>query len=263
MEMPRYFSEEISNTEKWQLLTAEDQNPGLNYHPESVKTFGNVRLVVEEPFPFNPNEIDNEAWQKLGMAESKIRTLRKYLNNGGKFRIKSDLMKVYGMEESLYNKLFPFILLPDSIESVSHIKKPEPEARIRILELNTSDSAALTHIKGIGPVFAGRIVKYRNRLGGFFQISQLKEVYGLSDTLFDVIKVQLEVDSNQIQKKININESGEQDLASHPYIGKKMAKLIINYRNQHQRFSGIEELRNIPLLNEENFRKLAPYLKTD
>src|SRR3569833_3197280 len=50
-----------------------------------------------------------------------------------------------------------------------------------VIELNSADSAKLTELKGIGPSFARRIINYRNRLGGFINKEQLKEVYGMDD----------------------------------------------------------------------------------
>ena len=190
--------------------------------------------VIEKPLPeistlhsFDPNKLNAEQWMKFGLSEKQSNSVLNYLKKGGKFRVKKDVLKIYER-----------------------------------LEINSADSIQLEKLRGIGPTLASRIIRYRNRLGGFIRIEQLKEDYGVNDTLFNLIKDQVVVNDNDVRVVV-LNVDSFPVLASHPYIGKKLAGLILTYRKQHKRFESTDDLKNLPLLTDEIFRKLVPYLKVD
>ncbi len=243
-ETVRKLQTEISN---------ESPSEGLK---ESGKVLSNVMHT------FDPNKLTQEQWINFGLTEKQSGSVLNYVKKGGKFRIKKDVLKIYGMNESLYKTLLPFIGLPDSIV-YKKFEKNDFKKRVKELtEINQADSVELEKLKGIGPTLASRIVRYRERLGGFTSTEQLKEVYGLNDTLYDLIRSQIVLNDPQI-RMLSLNTDSFSLLASHPYIGKKLAGMILNYRKQHQRFVVADDLKNLPLLTDEIFRKLAPYLKVD
>ena len=126
------------------------------------------------------------------------------------------------------------------------------------IELNSSDTTALKKIPGIGSGFANRIVKYRNLLGGYSNIEQLKEVYGLDDYLYDKIRPYLTIAPKT--KKIRINSATFEELNKHPYISYKQAKVIVDIRD---RKADIESMNRLSLLDEftdNDTKRLAPYL---
>lgn len=127
------------------------------------------------------------------------------------------------------------------------------------ININQADSIAFSALNGIGPIFSSRIVRYRNWLGGFYSKEQLLDVYGIDSMLFNDILPHITVSSSDV-KKININTTNYSSLASHPYITKSIANSIIKYRNHHGNFTSIAELKLIPLIDEELFRKIAYYL---
>jgi len=99
-------------------------------------------------------------------------------------------------------------------------------------------------------------------LGGYLKHEQLLEVYKFNDTTFAMLRQKLFIRPEAI-KKININTSTVEQLQAHPYIGEKMAKNILLLRNGMKRFENIQQLRQVPLMNEEIYRKIAPYLVVD
>ena len=127
------------------------------------------------------------------------------------------------------------------------------------ININQADSLAFSALNGIGPIFSSRIVRYRNWLGGFHSKEQLLDVYGIDSMLFNHILPHLMVSSSDV-KKININTANYSSLASHPYITKSIANTIIKYRNHHGNFTSLAELKLIPLIDEDLFRKIAFYL---
>ena len=101
---------------------------------------------------------------------------------------------------------------------------------------------------------------YRNKLGGYVRINQLKEVYSISDSLFLSIKNKFLISDSSI-KKIDINICSIKGLIFHPYINWNLANAIVNYRQQHGQYMNKEKIKEIHLVNEQIYLKIAPYLK--
>jgi DNA uptake protein ComE-like DNA-binding protein len=222
-------------------------------------------------FEFNPNEIGEEDWKKLGMPSFVIERIRKYIEKGGKFKVKSDLLKIYGFPSEKFASLKPYIELPDTLLVEEKKYKKEDYAqktdfqtnntvKINIFDLNSADTLQLQMIKGIGSVLAKRIVEYREKLGGFYDFSQLSEVYGLKPEVIEELKKKARLD-NVVLRKINVNTSDSQVLGKHPYIGYKFAKIMVNYREQHGKYANSEDLLKIKVLTQEQIQKLQPYLE--
>jgi len=111
------------------------------------------------------------------------------------YKTADDLSRVYGISDSLVETLIPFIYFDPFLDG----------ARKKIVELNEADSANLVSLSGIGPVLAIRIIKYRNLLGGFADINQLAEVYGVSADVVRQNQSFLKVDTSRL-RRININK---------------------------------------------------------
>ena len=151
------------------------------------------------------------------------------------------------------NKTFKRSTLSDEDEKENKV------AKIEIKDLNTATAEELQVVRGIGPAYSERIVKYRNLLGGYADTTQLKEVYGLEpETINELTK------HFQIQSEVNaieINSDSLKVLAKHPYISYDLARIILNYRQQHGDFKAPIELRKIKAIDERTFLRLKPYLK--
>lgn len=125
--------------------------------------------------------------------------------------------------------------------------------------LNLADSAGWEHLPGIGPVLASRIVKYRDRLGGFHSPEQLREVYGIEDSVIERI-IPLVQTGNEQLNKIDINQISLDELRRHPYLKWEFAKAIIRYREAHGKFQNADQLKEIWNLPIEVLEKIRPYL---
>ena len=131
-----------------------------------------------------------------------------------------------------------------------------------LIDINSSDSATLVELPGIGPVLSARIIKYRRLLGGFATIGQLKEVYGLQEETFEMIKGMVFADSSLVTR-ININSSGYRELSRLPYFEKYEVTAILKYRELTGRINNINELTENKLITIEKVSKLKPYLRFD
>lgn len=131
----------------------------------------------------------------------------------------------------------------------------------KTIELNKSDTTELKKIPGIGSVFANRIVKYRNSLGGYVSAEQLKEVWGIDEELYNKIQMYLTVESNP--QKLKVNKLGLDQLKSHPYINYKQAKVIIDLRERKRNLTSINRLALLEEFTQEDIERLKPYLSFD
>lgn len=225
------------------------------------------RATKAEYFIFDPNGLDEKSWRKLGLSDRQIKVIYKYETKGGRFYNKEDFKKMYSIGAEQYLKLEPYIRIvkaspPEKENRKVSLFNPDPEKKNTkkvLIEINSADSAMLTEIRGIGPAFASRIIKYRDRLGGFYKIEQLKEVYGIDSVKYQQIEDQISLNSDQITQ-ININSATFELLKKHPYLSYKQMNAVLQYRRQHGPFKTIDELKKVALLNEEIIRKIEPYI---
>lgn len=217
-----------------------------------------------ELFEFNPNTSSKEELLALGFSESLSNRIINYRSKNGVFKIKSDVLKMYGMDTALYLGLKNYILLPETYPAKEKEKEKENTHLAESIkypqDLNTADSVSLTKVYGIGPKLSQRIINYRTKLGGFVSAAQLKEVYGLDSAVIKEIEKKFSVDREFAPKQLNINTASEKELAVHPYIGYKLAKAIVTYRFQHGSFQQLEDLTRVQLLKEADYVKMKPYL---
>ncbi len=214
-------------------------------------------IALPDPFYFDPNTLSAEGWNQLGVPKRVVNTLTNYLEKGGRFYRKEDLTKIYGFPKVLYERLFDYILIP--ADENADLRKGSPITIPVKIEINHADLAGWKQLKGIGEVLSGRILKYRNALGGFYRVEQLLDVYGIDSILFTEIMPFLEVDDSMITH-ININEVEYLQLVKHPYISKQLANWIIAYKDQHGNYQNIIDIKVSYLVDEKLYHKIQPYL---
>ena len=226
-----------------------------------------------ELFYFDPNRASDEDWEKLGLNGRQIRNIRNYQASGGNFRRKEDLQKLYSISSTQFRQLEPYIRIAANQVTVGQIstektKKIEtkttvtPQKTKLTVELNTADSSLLTQLPGVGTVLATRTLKYRNLIGGFANVEQLSEVYGINRELIERLADQLTIDSSQI-RKIPVNKATLNELAKHPYINEQQARGILTFRRLQKRIDNIDELTRNNILEPETAEKIKPYLSFD
>ncbi len=224
-------------------------------------------------FPFDPNTIDSTGLDSLAVPDRVRQNLLKYRKQGGSFKAAADFRKIYGMNDSVFNRIENYIRIrrPSSAPLPGYQdtgRKAEVKKEYRSsppvltkIEINTATAADFMKLSGIGPVLSERIVKYRDLLGGFYSLEQLKEVYGLPEETLSRIGAQLAVDSTALSR-ININFAGTNELARHPYLGWKEARRIVDYRGKTGFIEDKYQLLQDSVLSSTIFRRVVPYLQT-
>ncbi len=206
-------------------------------------------------FLFDPNSATDTEFLRLGFSDKQITTIRKYLEKGGAFRNKDDFFKIRVITENQKRILSDWVAI-ESIENVSKVSNLKIETAS--FDLNSADSTQLKQLPGIGNVLSTRIVKYRDLLGGFYSVSQLKEVYGLSEQTIQLIEDKVTVDITRI-KKLNINFADENELSRHPYLKKNLARQIVKFRTKNGSIRDLATLRDSMILNIDEYKRIIPY----
>jgi DNA uptake protein ComE-like DNA-binding protein len=259
------FRDEITAFEKQQEQAPGDSMREENYSENEYKVPTSLTNPVPERFSFDPNGLPEADWKRLGLSDKQIRVIKNYESKGGKFRKKEDVKKMYCITPELYASLEPFIVIAKDTNDTRppfHRDSTWKKKEKVIVELNTADSVQLVGLKGIGPSFAKRILKYRDLLGGFTGIAQLLEVYGFDQEKFDLVKNDIRTDTMLVHK-LGVNSATFDELKKHPYIKFSLAQLIVNYRKQHGPYRSLADLRKLDLVNDEVYRKIVPYLNTN
>ena len=127
------------------------------------------------------------------------------------------------------------------------------------INLNETDTTVWKKVPGIGSAYAARIVKYRNLLGGFNSVEQLKEVYGITEEVFHGIRSYIREDDNFV--KLKINKLDFKEINSHPYINYKQTKAIMNLRNRKGNIQSINELAMLDEFTSEDINRIENYIE--
>ena len=216
--------------------------------------------------PFDPNTADSVLLRQLGLPVYIVRNILKYRAKGGVFRSPESFSRIYGLKEEVYQKLKPYITIAPLV-SVSHVRTdtfrqlkdtipyiPKYEEGT-IVDLNKADTSILKRIPGIGSTLARMIVVYRQRLGGFYDVSQLQEV--------PHVRVELNkwfVVTPACLHKIQVNSASLDKLRSHPYMDFYKAKAIMEYRRKRGKIKGLSQLSMFEEFTEKDLKRLSPYL---
>lgn len=239
--------------------------------------------------PFNPNQLSATDWEARGLPWYVAERLVKYRDVIGGFRAKEQIRRTYGLPDSLYARLAPYMQLPDQLpprEARSFAKRypdgnsrfstasgtypasapgafPRKPRNLQPFDLNAADTTQLMQIRGIGRGLSARVVEYRQRLGGFLREEQLAEIYSLRDApdLVDSLRKYTFVRPGFAPTPIDVNSAPFEILQAHPYVGKRLARVIVAFRQQHGPFKQAADLRQIRILDDASFEKMQPYLR--
>ncbi len=209
--------------------------------------------------PFDPNRVSEGELIALQLKPWIAKRIVGYRSKGGSFRKAEDVLRIYGMDSAWYATAkqwmrFTVPLSPPKGKTVSRQKSTA------LQDINTADTTGLMDVYGIGRVLAKRIVTFRDRLGGFVDIGQLKEVYGLDSAVIGRLKKRFSVMPEFKPRQLPINTAMFEELSSHPYIGKRRAQTIEAFIKQHGKLDSLGQLGQIRSLDAAWLAKVKPYL---
>lgn len=243
--------EAITNSVIKKYKNEEDNNfQQASMADNSMETNNNKIVLPSEPL--DPNNVTEDQLLSLGLSTFAAKNWTKYTKAGGKFYKSQDFLKVYGIEVEQMKTIKSAFSFP---EKKTYAPKPI------MVSINTATAQDFQQVKGIGNILSKRIVKFRDKLGGFHSIDQIREVYGIEDSIITQQKHLFQI--SEEPALISINAVTADELAQHPYISANAARIIVNYRKQHGSFTQINDLSNIRILDEKFINKVEPYLVFD
>ena len=197
--------------------------------------------------------------RQLGISAKAASNITKYIAAGGVIKNPQALEKIYGMDSIQLEQALPYLTFPSSTPKTPTIdnKQKWNDRTYAVLDLNTATAVDLETLPGIGTVLAERIVSYRTSLGGFHNVDQLGEVYGLAPETLD--KLESRIDILTPIQTIHINQA---DLAAlrHPYLQKKFSRILSAYLLQHGPIANRADLMKVYPPDTTWFHKLLPYI---
>jgi competence protein ComEA len=274
--LPNFFSgkkEPAAISEEMKKSLAESKPSSRSQDDDEDKSWQTPFSAPEKReirlFNFDPNTLDEDGFVTLGLSERTAKTILNYRNKGGKFRKAEDLRKIYSLKKEDADRIVPYIRIAASATNYSGNYPPyakqeyqKKEFTIQNVDINMATVEEWKALPGIGEVLSNRIVKFRERLGGFSSIDQVAKTFGLKDSTYQVIKPYLRL-SAPVVNKIDINTAFENELMECNGISKDVAEAIIIYRKKHGNFQSVDELKKIVFITEEMFQKIVPCVKVN
>jgi len=222
-------------------------------------------------YPFNPNFISDYKGYTLGMSIEEIdrlhafRAEHKFVNNSEEFQ------KITHVSDSLLKEISPYFKFPEWAKNKYASQKKIPSAsfqreldiqkdNFQIKDLNSATADDLKSISGIGEKLALRIIKFRNRLGGFIVDDQLYDVYGLEPDVVKRTYERFKVLRQPKIEKINLNSASVEEISKLIYIRFNIATKIVEYREVNGSFSSFDELTKIEDFPIDKIHRIKLYL---
>ena len=207
---------------------------------------------------FNPNNYSLSDWMNLGLSEKQSDVVLKFTSRG--IYSEEDLKRIFVIPDILFELIRDSVVYPERFQNSPNQESFKKQAKqITLINLNTADTTEFMKIYGVGAFYAKQIIRYREKLGGFFIKEQLFEVWKMTTEAYDKIKDHVFISEKDV-KRININSVTIEELKVHPYLKWNQANSIIKMRIQRNGFKNIEELKESVLIDSETYEKLFPYL---
>ncbi|SHJ52319.1 ComEA family DNA-binding protein [Pseudozobellia thermophila] len=217
-------------------------------------------------YPFNPNYITDYKGYVLGMSVAEIDRLHEHRAKGHFINSVAEFQKVTQVSDSLLDLISPYFEFPEWLAGKDKKAKGEggflrsEKTPVVVRDINKATAEELMEIRGIGERLSARIVKFRDRLGGFLVDGQVYDVYGLDVEVANRVLDRFKVLEPPRVDKININEASVEEIAGLVYIRWQVAERIVAYRENTGPITAMDELRNIEGFPSDKIDRIALYL---
>lgn len=249
-------------------------------------TFISENLPVESISEFDPNDLDENQWQKLGFSEKQTATILKYKKIvGGKFLSKEQFKKCYAISEEKFNQLQTFILLPETNSEAkgnSGLKSYEKKS-LNITRKFNPDQLSQNDWENMGfsEKQSAAILKYKSYLGGsFVSKEKFKECFIINEENYAKLSPYLILPektpanfdayagkSKSFKSKTPQTSFDPNTLDVNGWMAlgftEKQANVIVNYRDRNLKgsFKTLEDIKNCFVISAEKFEELKPFIR--
>lgn len=272
-DLPKHVAENAQYLKQVKLIAIQEE-PKKNRFSENLlekEKYEKPEIVLYPKNIFDPNSVAVDELIEMGMPSYIANNIEKYRSKGGTFKKKQDLAKIYGITEAMFQTLEPFIHIEEAVTENTKSDKVLEKELMSVyknapdtikLGINTADSTQFLSVRGIGSFYAGEIVNYRKKLGGYIHLNQILELYKMDTSKFNLMKRNLFLDTIVIEK-IDLNQAEFKEILRHPYIDYETTKYIVNKRKSLGKFAALYQLKDSTKMPETLYNKLLPYITID
>ena len=172
---------------------------------------------------------------------------KKWINSTNQFQ------EVTKVSDSLLEVISPYFKFPEwvtnpkkSIEKPNYSFNSKDKTFGQKIDLNKATTQQLQKINGIGEVLSERIIKLRNKFpGGFIDVIQLQDVYGLTPEVIERLNEEFAVKTPRAIKKIILNKASVDELVTIQHIDYNLAFHIIEQRQLREGYKSFDELKKV------------------
>ncbi|MGL4581620.1 MAG: ComEA family DNA-binding protein, partial [Flavobacterium sp.] len=217
-------------------------------------------------YPFNPNFITDYRGFILGMSTEEINRLlafrkdNKYVNSAREFQQLTKVSDAWLSKYSSYFKFPDWVTNPKSKREYVDYSKPKDVAPIVPSCINSATLEDLQKVRGIGPYYAEKIIKERDKYAGFVSVQQLKFIYGLSDEVIGELNKHFILVKVPTISSLNINEATINQIKELPYMNYYIAREVVKHRSMHGDFVNKEDLLQIEKFPIDKIDIISLYL---
>lgn len=222
------------NPEKQRWLSLESQIDSMEL---------NLKNRVPKIYPFNPNFITDYKGYKLGMSVVEIDRLHAFRGENKYVNSAKEFQAVTGVSDSLLKAISPYFKFPDWVKNKQEFKSLafsntkrayfSKKEKFVVKDINQATQEDLIKVYGIGEAISMRILKFKESLGGFVSMEQMKDVWGLSPEVIEKLNAGFKVGTLSSIKKVDINNASVKELAQFPYFKYSLAREIVIYRSMN------------------------------
>ena len=245
-----FGSEYVFKTE----VVSTQNNKELIAFINQIDSLKQVEVENRKPkiYPFNPNFITDYKGYTLGMSQDEINRLLEFRKQDQWINSTTQFQKVTKVSDSLLNQISPYFKFPDWITNPKPKKytqnfsaKAKEKTSEQKIDINIATASQLQKVYGVGEALSARIIKYRTKINGFYDLVELTEVYGLSPEVIGNIKQHFNIKTPRVINKIPLNKATRDQLVTIKYIDYEVAYSIIEQRTLRDGFSSLEDLKKV------------------
>ncbi len=205
---------------------------------------------------FNPNELDQKGWMRLGFSEKQAKIVLKYRKSLKGFSSLEEIKKCFVISDEKFRELRPFIELSATPTRITFNKKrkknfyTEAKPKLKPFNPNELDQKGWIDL-GFSEKQANVIVKYKKSLGGKFKTkAELKKCFVISEEVFLKMEPWILLENKKNAESKDLNKCSAETLKSLGVVTKK-AQRVVNYRKALGGFCDWSQLKEIHLSTSE------------
>lgn len=248
--------------QKWWLLSQSNELPDIQTEKETHYSKKSSSSASPKGFqPIELNTADSTTIVSLpGIGPKLTHRILKNRNTYGPFYAVIELRRIYGFD-TIAPKIEHFFYVDTKL-------LPAQKAMgANSIDINQITEEELRQTRLLPTEICHRIISLREKKHGFRKVEDLKKVYGMTDSLLQVIEKYAFAGSraqDTVRKRkitfLDLNQTDSIALEQLPGIGAKLAARIIIYRNKLGFYHDKTQIMEVYGMKAEFFQQFSDYV---